>query len=100
MEPQRSCKEPSADQPHGANGVLLRAFGLSPAQDCQTVYVVLPNKARKFCEAEGIKTKTDAMDACCLALMGCVSRKLKPWSPPAATCRESRQTARFHADLC
>ena len=51
----------------------------------QTVYVVLPNKARKFCESEGIKTKTDAMDARCLALMGCVSRKLKPWSPPAQT---------------
>ena len=66
----------------------------------QTVYVVLPNKARSFCEAEGIKTKTDAMDARCLALMGCVSRKLKPWSPPAATYRELRQMTRFHADLC
>jgi len=66
----------------------------------QTVYVVLPNKARKFCEAEGIKTKTDAMDARCLALMGCVSRKLKPWSPPAPIYRELRQMTRFHADLC
>ena len=66
----------------------------------QTVYVVLPNKARKFCEAEGIKTKTDAMDARCLALMGCASRKLKPWSPPAAIYRELRQMTRFHADLC
>ena len=66
----------------------------------QTVYVVLPNKARKFCEAEGIKTKTDAMDARCLALMGCVSRKLKPWSPPAPIYQELRQMTRFHADLC
>ena len=66
----------------------------------QTVYVVLPNKARKFCESEGIKTKTDAMDARCLALMGCVSRKLKPWSPPAPIYRELRQMTRFHADLC
>ena len=66
----------------------------------QIVYVVLPNKARKFCESEGIKTKTDAMDARCLALMGCVSRKLKPWSPPAAIYRELRQMTRFHADLC
>lgn len=66
----------------------------------QTVYVVLPNKARKFCESEGIKTKTDAMDARCLALMGCASRKLKPWSPPAAIYRELRQMTRFHADLC
>ncbi len=66
----------------------------------QPVYVVLPNKARKFCESEGIKTKTDAMDARCLALMGCVSRKLKPWSPPATIYRELRQMTRFHADLC
>ena len=66
----------------------------------QTVYVVLPNKARQFCESEGIKTKTDAMDARCLALMGCVSRKLKTWSPPAAIYRELRQMTRFHADLC
>ena len=66
----------------------------------QTVYVVLPNKARKFCEAEGIKTKTDAMDARCLALLGCVSRRLKPWGPPAPIYRELRQMTRFHADLC
>lgn len=66
----------------------------------QTLYVVLPNKARKFCEAEGIKTKTDAMDARCLALMGCASRKLRPWTPPKAIYRELRQLTRFHADLC
>lgn len=66
----------------------------------QTFYVVLPNKARKFCEAEGIKTKTDAMDARCLALMGCVSRKLRPWSPPKPIYRELRQMTRFRADLC
>ena len=66
----------------------------------QTVYVVLPNKARKFCESEGIRTKTDAMDARCLALMGCASRKLKPWYPPAPIYRELRQMTRFHADLC
>ena len=65
----------------------------------QTVYVVLPNKARSFCEAEGIKTKTDAMDARCLALLGCTSRKLKPWSPPAPIYRELRQMTRFHTDL-
>jgi transposase len=66
----------------------------------QTLYVVLPNKARKFCEAEGIKTKTDAMDARCLALLGCASRKLRPWSPPKAIYRELRQLTRFRADLC
>ena len=65
----------------------------------QTVYVVLPNKARSFCETEGIKTKADAMDARCLTLMGCTSHKLKPWSPPAPIYCELRQMTRFHADL-
>ena len=65
----------------------------------QTVYVVLPNKARKFCEYEGIKTKTDPMDARSLALMGCASRKLRPWEPPKAIYRELRQLTRLRADL-
>ena len=65
----------------------------------QTVYVVLPNKARKFCEYEGIKTKTDAMDARCLALMGCKNRKLRPWEPPLPIYRELRQLTRLRADL-
>ena len=65
----------------------------------QTAYVVLPNKARKFCEYEGIKTKTDAMDARCLALMGCKNRKLRPWEPPLPIYRELRQLTRLRADL-
>ena len=65
----------------------------------QTVYVVLPNKARKFCEYEGIKTKTDAMDARCLALMGCKNRKLRPWEPPLPIYRELRQLTRLRTDL-
>ena len=65
----------------------------------QTVYLVLPNKARKFCEYEGIKTKTDPMDARCLALMGCASRKLRPWTPPKTIYRELRQLTRLRADL-
>ena len=65
----------------------------------QALYVVLPNKARKFCEYEGIKTKTDAMDARCLALMGCKNRKLRPWEPPLPIYRELRQLTRLRADL-
>ena len=65
----------------------------------QTVYVVLPNKARKFCEYEGIKTKTDAMDARSLALMGCKNRKLRPWELPLPVYRKLRQLTRFRAGL-
>ena len=84
MEPTGSYYEPLAYHLHNIG---------------QTLYVVLPNKARKFCEYEGIKTKTDAMDARCLALMGCKNRKLRPWEPPLPIYRELRQLTRLRADL-
>ena len=65
----------------------------------QTVYIVMPNKARDFCNYEGIKTKTDEMDARCLALLGCVNRKLTPWQPPKAIFRELRQMTRFVEEI-
>lgn len=65
----------------------------------QTVYIVMPNKARDFCNYEGIKTKTDEMDARCLALLGCVNRRLTPWQPPKAIFRELRQMTRFVEDM-
>lgn len=65
----------------------------------QVVYVVMPNKAREFCKYEGIKTKTDEMDARCLALLGCVNRRLTPWQPPKAIYRELRQMTRFVEEI-
>lgn len=65
----------------------------------QTVYIVMPNKARDFCNYEGIKTKTDEMDARCLALLGCVNRKLTPWQPPKAIFHELRQMTRFVEEM-
>ena len=65
----------------------------------QTVYIVMPNKARDFCNYEGIKTKTDEMDARCLALLGCVNRKLTPWQPPKPIFRELRQMTRFVEEI-
>ena len=64
-----------------------------------TVYVVLPNKARHFAEYLGIKTKTDEMDARCLALLGCANQRLQPWTPPIPIYRELRQLCRFAADM-
>ena len=84
MEPTGSYYEPLAYH--------LNKIGL-------TIYVVLPNKARKFCEYEGIKTKTDAMDARCLALLGCANRKLRSWEPPKPIYRELRQLTRLRASL-
>lgn len=79
-------------------GVYYEALAYHLHKIKQTVYVVLPNKAREFCKYEGIKTKTDEMDARCLALLGCTNRRLTPWTPPKAIYRELRQMTRFNED--
>lgn len=48
-------------------------------QDC-TVTVVLPNKAKKYKESMGFKSKNDKIDAQALAAM-CCERKYSAWKP-------------------
>lgn len=48
-------------------------------QDCSVV-VVLPNKAKKYKESLGLKSKTDSIDAKGLSRYGC-EQNLKPWKP-------------------
>lgn len=80
-------------------GVYYEALAYHLYKICKTVYVVLPNKARDFCNYEGIKTKTDDMDSRCLALLGCKNRKLTPWKPPKQIYRELRQMTRFVEEI-
>ncbi len=60
---------------------------------------MLPNKAREFAKYEGILTKTDDMDAYTLGMLGCLDKRLKPWTPPSPIYRELRQMTRFVADI-
>ncbi len=46
----------------------------------KTVVVVLPNKAKKYKESLGLRSKTDAIDAKGLAQMSC-EQHFKPWQP-------------------
>ena len=82
-----------------STGVYYESLAYHLNKIGQVLYVVLPNKARDFCNYEGIKTKTDEMDARCLALMGCANRKLTPWTPPKDIYREIRQMTRFIEDI-
>lgn len=61
-----------------------------------TVYVVPSGRVHAFFKEEGIKTKTDAVDACGLALMGSSKPYLKEWNPPCSAYRELRQLTRLH----
>lgn len=60
-----------------------------------TVYVVPSGRVHAFFKGEGIKTKTDAVDAHGLALMGCCKPHMKTWSAPDPAYRELRQLTRL-----
>jgi transposase len=60
-----------------------------------TVHVIPSGRVNAFFKEEGIKTKTDAVDACGLALMGSSKPYLKMWNPPCPVYRELRQLTRL-----
>lgn len=60
-----------------------------------TVYVIPSGRVHAFFKEEGIKTKTDAVDAYGLGLMGCCKPRMKTWTPPDSTYRELRQLTRL-----
>lgn len=60
-----------------------------------TVYVIPSVRVHAFFKEEGIKTKTDSVDAWGLALMGSSKPYLKPWNPPCPVYRDLRQLTRL-----
>lgn len=63
------------------------------------VYVVISSRARRYAEYEGIKTKTDAMDAYALSRFGCAAHHLVAWEPPKPIYASIRERTRFTAHL-
>lgn len=82
-----------------ATGVYYESLALHLSKLGMTVYVVLPNKAKKFAEYQGIKTKTDSVDSYALAWMGCSDIRLKPWTAPSLTIRSLKQMVRMEQAL-
>lgn len=62
------------------------------------VSVVLPNKAKKYMQSLGIKSKTDKIDAAGLARMG-AEQKLDRWKAPKESIMELRDITRHREDL-
>ena len=77
-----------------ATGVYYEslAYFLYEQENC-FVHVVLPNKARKYAQSLGLKSKTDKMDACVLAQMG-LERELWRWQPISPSLLGLRQLTR------
>jgi len=63
-----------------ATGVYYEQCAMYLYKKKFTVTVVLPNKAKKYLQATGLKSKNDKIDAMGLAQMG-AEKKLEPWQP-------------------
>jgi len=63
-----------------ATGVYYENLAWHLHQKGYTVAVVLPNKARKYMQSLGLKSKNDQIDAKGLAQMG-AQQQLRPWKP-------------------
>lgn len=81
-----------------ASGVYHERFALGLQQAGHCISVVLPNKAKKYMESTGLKSKNDRMDAKGLARMGC-EQKLDVWSALNPFYQKLRTYTRLHEDL-
>jgi len=81
-----------------ATGVYHERFALGLQEAGCCVSVVLPNKAKKYMESVGIKTKNDRIDAKGLARMGCEQR-LEEWTPLSPFYQKLRTYTRLHEDI-
>ncbi len=63
-----------------ATGVYYEQCAMYLYKNGFIVIVVLPNKAKKYLQAKGFKSKNDKIDSKGLAQMG-AEQKLEPWQP-------------------
>lgn len=81
-----------------ATGVYYEQLALSLHRQGCLVSVVLPQKAKYYIKALGIKTKTDGVDAQALAMMVC-QQALAAWQPISEAMYKLRQITRQQVDL-
>ena len=81
-----------------ATGVYYENLAWHLHRKGYTVSVVLPNKARKYIQSLGIKSKNDKIDAKGLALMG-AQQQLNPWNPISEQLMQLRHLTRHLESL-
>jgi transposase len=81
-----------------ATGVYHEQCALFLYRQGFDVSIVLPNKAKKYISALGIKTKNDKSDAASLSHMG-ARQPLELWQPMGSYFYELRALTRHHKDL-
>jgi transposase len=81
-----------------ATGVYYENCALYLFSNGYSVSVVLPNKAKKWMQSEGIKSKNDKIDAAGLSKMG-AEKSLNLWEPAAEYYYQLRTLTRQHQSL-
>jgi transposase len=81
-----------------ATGVYYEQLALSLHQRGAYVCVVLPQKAKHYVKALGLKSKTDGVDAQALSTMSC-QQSLPAWQPISEAMYKLRQLTRQQIDL-
>src|SRR6266496_2610042 len=81
-----------------ATGVYYEQCAMYLYKKGFTVIVVLPNKAKKYLQATGLKSKNDKIDAKGLAQMG-AEKKLNPWQPMDDFYYTLRSLTRHHESI-
>lgn len=81
-----------------ATGVYHENCALYLSKHSYKVSVILPNKAKRYLQALGLKSKNDSIDAKGLAQMG-AEQNLKSWTPMAEFFYVLRAMTRHHQSL-
>jgi transposase len=76
-----------------ATGVYYEGLAYFLYEQGCGIHVVLPNRAKKYAESLGIKSKTDKLDARTLAQLG-LERDLAPWQPISSSLLGLKQLTR------
>lgn len=81
-----------------ATGVYHENLAWQLYQHSQNVIIVLANKAKRYLQSLGIKSKNDKIDAQGLAQM-CAEKSLQLWQPISKNIYHLRSLTRLHEDL-
>ena len=81
-----------------ATGVYYENCAMYLHQLCYHLSIILPNKAKKYMQSLGIKSKNDKIDAQGLAQMG-AEQCLKQWSPLTEFYHSLRSLTRQHQSI-
>lgn len=81
-----------------ATGVYHEQLGWYLHDHAMNISIILPNKAKKYLQGLGVKSKNDKIDAKGLARM-CSEQSLPLWSPISKNLYELRGLTRLHEDL-